>query len=178
MNYPLVTLYVPGTRPELIEKAGRVSPDAVIIDLGPFRQVIDRRFPGGNRLRGPREGIFPGGRPVHYQTGQTMIKGELTRPSPVLLEDIRTTHDENSRNWIIGTRPRWGPVVGPYRLALMSHVCDLQRWVEMETRFFVGPRTVKAYLFLDLGDFAGETPDGVVGLCLEESLAGILVGSR
>jgi citrate lyase subunit beta/citryl-CoA lyase len=33
MNYPLITLYVPGTRPELIEKAGRVSPDAVIIDL-------------------------------------------------------------------------------------------------------------------------------------------------
>ena len=33
MNYPLTTLYVPGTRPELIEKAGRVSPDAVIIDL-------------------------------------------------------------------------------------------------------------------------------------------------
>ncbi|NKB47737.1 MAG: hypothetical protein GKS02_00080 [Alphaproteobacteria bacterium] len=33
MNYPLITLYVPGTRPELIEKAGRCSPDAVIIDL-------------------------------------------------------------------------------------------------------------------------------------------------
>jgi len=33
MTYPLITLYVPGTRPELIEKAARVSPDAVIIDL-------------------------------------------------------------------------------------------------------------------------------------------------
>ena len=33
MNYPLITLYVPGTRPELIEKAARCEPDAVIIDL-------------------------------------------------------------------------------------------------------------------------------------------------
>lgn len=33
MTYPLITLYVPGTRPELIEKAGRCEPDAVIIDL-------------------------------------------------------------------------------------------------------------------------------------------------
>lgn len=33
MNYPLITLYVPGTRPELIEKAARCAPDAVIIDL-------------------------------------------------------------------------------------------------------------------------------------------------
>lgn len=33
MNYPLITIYVPGTRPELIEKAGRCEPDAVIIDL-------------------------------------------------------------------------------------------------------------------------------------------------
>lgn len=33
MNFPLITLYVPGTRPELIEKAARCEPDAVIIDL-------------------------------------------------------------------------------------------------------------------------------------------------
>ncbi len=33
MTYPLITLYVPGTRPELIEKAARCEPDAVIIDL-------------------------------------------------------------------------------------------------------------------------------------------------
>jgi citrate lyase subunit beta/citryl-CoA lyase len=33
MNYPLITLYVPGTRPELIEKAEKSQPDAVIIDL-------------------------------------------------------------------------------------------------------------------------------------------------
>ena len=33
MTYPLITLYVPGTRPELIEKAARCAPDAVIIDL-------------------------------------------------------------------------------------------------------------------------------------------------
>ncbi len=33
MSYPLITLYVPGTRPELIEKAARCEPDAVIIDL-------------------------------------------------------------------------------------------------------------------------------------------------
>ena len=33
MNHPLITLYVPGTRPELIEKAKRCQPDAVIIDL-------------------------------------------------------------------------------------------------------------------------------------------------
>lgn len=33
MNYPLITIYVPGTRPELIEKAARCEPDAVIIDL-------------------------------------------------------------------------------------------------------------------------------------------------
>jgi citrate lyase subunit beta/citryl-CoA lyase len=33
MIYPLITLYVPGTRPELIEKAARCEPDAVIIDL-------------------------------------------------------------------------------------------------------------------------------------------------
>ena len=33
MTYPLITLYVPGTRPELIEKAARCDPDAVIIDL-------------------------------------------------------------------------------------------------------------------------------------------------
>ena len=33
MNYPLITLYVPGTRPELIEKAKRCQPDAIIIDL-------------------------------------------------------------------------------------------------------------------------------------------------
>jgi len=33
MNYPLITLYVPGTRPELIEKAKKCQPDAVIIDL-------------------------------------------------------------------------------------------------------------------------------------------------
>jgi len=33
MTCPLITLYVPGTRPELIEKAARCEPDAVIIDL-------------------------------------------------------------------------------------------------------------------------------------------------
>ena len=33
MNYPLITLYVPGTRPELIDKALRASADAIIIDL-------------------------------------------------------------------------------------------------------------------------------------------------
>ena len=30
---PLITLYTPGTRPELVAKAARVAPDAVIIDL-------------------------------------------------------------------------------------------------------------------------------------------------
>ncbi len=33
MSFPLITLYVPGTKPELIEKAARCEPDAVIIDL-------------------------------------------------------------------------------------------------------------------------------------------------
>ena len=33
MNYPLITLYVPGTRPELIDKAVRAAADAIIIDL-------------------------------------------------------------------------------------------------------------------------------------------------
>ncbi len=33
MSNPLITLYTPGIRPELITKAARYSPDAVIIDL-------------------------------------------------------------------------------------------------------------------------------------------------
>ena len=33
MSNPLITLYTPGIRPELITKAARYNPDAVIIDL-------------------------------------------------------------------------------------------------------------------------------------------------
>lgn len=33
MSNPLITLYTPGIRPELITKAAKYNPDAVIIDL-------------------------------------------------------------------------------------------------------------------------------------------------
>ena len=33
MSYPLITLYTPGTRPDLAIKAMKYNPDAIIIDL-------------------------------------------------------------------------------------------------------------------------------------------------
>src|SRR3546814_943161 len=55
MKYPLITLFTPGNRPELFEKAARFEPDTIVIDLEDsvpnqlkvqVRDDVAKRLPG------------------------------------------------------------------------------------------------------------------------------------